>query len=553
MRDSPLLAARVDRSLLRSAVVLGTAQGLAGAGAAYFLAGAVAALVQGRAGSAASPILGAVFLALVRFGLQAGQAAAGQALARRGAGALRADFTGLLRGGGAGNLELWGRGIDSTEAWFASYLPQTRLAFIIPALVFSVALVADPLSALVLLISLPLLPLFLWMIGIDAREETRLRWKELTRQGGLYLETLRGLPTLKQLGLSGAWAEVLGAGARLLRESTLGVLRLAFLSALVLELVGTLGTALVAVEAGLRLIGGGLDFRHAFFVILLAPEFYGPLRLLGLYRHAALDADRVAAELAGESAPVRDGAARAREGETAAVEGKVDLRARGLGFTWPGASRPALEGIDLEIARGEFLAIGGASGSGKSCLLALLAGLREASAGRLERRPGLGLAWIPQFPRIYNRSLRSNLLLLPEPSKDRDEELIQALGRVGLIPLLRSLPEGLDTLAGEGPGRLSGGEARRLALARALLSGAGLILLDEPEAHLDAGSRRGLETLLASLAGTTRVLVTHAEPTLAAADRVLFLEGGRVRGLGPHAELLAASPAWRSLVAGGRP
>lgn len=413
------------------------------------------------------------------------------------------------------------RGVEALESWYSQYLPQVFLAIIIPLLILILTFWLDPLSGLVFLLSAPLLPIFLALIGLGARAKQQRQWKLLLQQGNLYQETLLGLKTLKLFGKSKDWGIHLAKSAETLREATLSVLRIAFLSALVLELVGTIGTAILAVELGIRLLHGGIDYQRALFLLLLAPEFYLPLRLLGLRAHAAMEGDAFAQTLQSTHSVVNTVSDQASisHSHTASI-----LEIQNLSARWPEQTTPVFYNLNLSLAPGEFLGIAGPSGCGKSTLFACILGQLPAETGTIHYQQGIHILWIPQNPRIYHRSIRDNILQTPEASTARDSDLWLALEKVGLSEFIRNLPHGLDTSAAEGGARLSGGQLRRLTLARAFLEPCDLILMDEPDAHLDQESLALLEDLVCSMDSVARMVISHRKQTLAKAHSCFRME-----------------------------
>lgn len=437
----------------------------------------------------------------------------------------------------------WMRGVESLDAWFGQYLPQVYLTMMVPTALLGIAFWLDPLTGLVFLISAPLLPLFLALIGLTARKKTQEQWKLLAKQGNMYLETLQGLKTLKLFGRSKDWGVELMESARVLRDATLGVLRLAFLSAFVLEMVGTLGTAILAVEIGLRLLYGHMEYREALFLLMLAPEFYLPLRTLGLRAHAAMEggaaAEGIFSSLQGSSdlPPV------------STHEGGPILRIEGLEAGWDAAREPVLNDVSWIVDVSGKYAIAGASGCGKSTLFAVLTAALAPRKGVVSWQQMMRLAWVPQRVRLFQRSLRDNMSLLPQANHAEDAHLWHALGRVGLADFVAHLPAGLDTFAGEEGARLSGGQQRRLALARAFAARADWILLDEPEAHLDQESLVALRQAI--FEGPEGILlVSHSPETLSKCTQVLYLEKGRLVDVATHAQLLERYASYRQLMEG---
>ena len=457
-------------------------------------------------------------------------------------------------------------GVDALDAYLAQYLPQAYLAALVPLLVLAAVLWADPLSALVLLLTFPLIPLFMWLIGEAAREQTRRQWVTLSRLAARFLDALQGLATLRALGRAGDEADAIALASERHRAVTMGVLRLAFVSALVLEALATLGTAVVAVEVGLRLLYARIGFREALFVLVLAPEFYRPLRALGAAFHAGMAGKEAAARIAEVleaegplSAPaVLDLAAPAAPAPSPAA-GPPAILFEGVRFAYGPDRAPALDGLTLALPRGATVALLGPSGSGKTTTARLLLRFLEPDHGAItvdgaslaalapeewRRR----VAFVPQRPRLFHGSLRENVLLA-RPGASLTE-LERAASQARLDAVLRELPRGWETPVGEGGERLSGGQAQRVALARAWLKDAPVLVLDEPTAHLDPESEAEVVEAMDGLRrGRTVLLVAHRLATVARADRVALLARGRIVEEGPPAELAATGHAYPRLLA----
>lgn len=443
-------------------------------------------------------------------------------------------------------------GVDGLEAFFKGYLPALAQAAFLPLLILLIVFPLDWLSALVLLVTAPLIPLFMILIGRWAEGLTRKQWRALTLLGRYYLDALRGLATLKLFGAEARALLRIEKLVRVHRDATLRVLRVAFLSALVLELMATLATAIVAVEVGMRLLAGRMEFLPAFTVLLLAPEFYQPLRNLGSQFHAAEDAAAAAEAVYGLlETPAPAPPAQPKPAPAAPVE----LALEGVRFGY--GDSPVFDGLNLTIPAGQFLALVGPSGAGKSTLVQLLLGFLTPQAGRLRAgEAGLDeiapedwrrqVAWVPQRPFLQEGSVRENLLLA-RPGASQ-EELERAARDAGALDFIEALPHGWETQLGEDGGGLSGGQLQRLALARAFLKDAPFVFLDEPTAHLDGESERRVHQALARLAaGRTLVVVAHRLDAAPLADRVVVLDGGRVVCDGEHEELLAGCGLYREL------
>jgi thiol reductant ABC exporter CydD subunit len=427
------------------------------------------------------------------------------------------------------------QGVDGLEAYFGRYLPQVVLACVVPLAVLGWVAAVDLGSALVMLLTLPLVPVFMWLIGRYTEERTRERWLALRLLSTYFLDVVRGLPTLRMLNRSRVQAEKIGEVSERYRRATMGTLRLAFLSGSVLELAATLGVALVAVTVGVRLVGGGLGLEAGLIVLVLAPELYLPLRQLGAQFHASADGIAVAERiLALVEAPAEVGSGGALAPPSPAAH---PVRFEGVSFAYPARPGLVLDGLDLELFPGETLALVGGSGAGKSTVASLLLRLAEPAAGRVTvggtdlarcdteawRRQ---LAWVPQHPTIFRGTVADNIRLGRADADDADVR--NAAELAGADPFVRALRDGYETLVGDGGRPLSTGERRRVALARAFIRDAPLVVLDEPTADLDSESAELVGRAVEGLTGGRTVLLIAHRPELARrADRVVVLEGGR--------------------------
>jgi ATP-binding cassette, subfamily C, bacterial CydD len=436
------------------------------------------------------------------------------------------------------------RGLDSLDPYFSRYLPQLVLACLVPAAVLITVATADWISAVIIAATLPLIPVFAVLIGLHTKARTQRQWRLLARLGGHFLDVVEGLPTLKVFGRAERQAEVIGEVTDGYRSATMATLRVAFLSALVLELAAAVSTALVAVEVGLRLLAGHMGYQTALVVLLLTPEAYLPLRAVGMHFHASMEG----AAAAGRACSIIETAPAPARAAVSGIAGAVtadlrhdDITLDAVGMTYPGRDRPALDGVSVTIRPGDQIAVTGPSGAGKSSLLGLLLRFTEPTSGRITAG-GAGLAgidpdswrrqvaWVPQRPYLFAASAADNIALgQPEASR---RDIVRAAELAGADAFIRALPEEYDTPLGERALRLSAGQRQRIALARAFLRDAPLLLLDEPTAHLDPLTAAQILTVIQTLtAGRTVILVTHrhAWPVLrAGADRVLVLDRGRL-------------------------
>ena len=426
-------------------------------------------------------------------------------------------------------------GVDALETAFARYLPQVVLALTVPVAVLILVALLDPLSAGLMLLTLPLVPVFMWLIGKATERRTRERWQALSLLATHFLDVVRGLPTLRAFNRGEAQTAQIALVSDQYRRAAMGTLRIAFLSGTVLELAATLGVALIAVTVGVRLVNGSVGFETALTVLVLAPELYIPLRNLAAQYHASADGLAVSGrllDLIGQPAAVVAGQAIPPSPRDAAI------RFDGVSFDYPGRPEAVLDSVDLELRPGETVALVGASGSGKSTTASLLLRLCEPKAGRLAvgdvDLAGCDLAawrsqiaWVPQQPTLFRGTVADNIRLGdPSASETRVKAAAEVAAADGFI---RALPLGYETVVGEGGRRLSAGERQRIALARAFLRDAPLVILDEPTANLDAASAAIVGEAVDRLRpGRTILLISHRPELAAKADRIVRLESGRL-------------------------
>ncbi|MGW2410914.1 thiol reductant ABC exporter subunit CydD [Streptomyces tubercidicus] len=452
-----------------------------------------------------------------------------------GAEAAEAGAAGAGEASGAGTLEmrtgeltaLATRGIDALDDYFARYLPQVGLAVVVPLAVLARIVTGDWLSALTIVLTLPLIPLFMILIGWATQARMDRQWRLLARLSGHFLDVVEGLPTLKVFGRAKAQAAAIRSITGEYRRATLRTLRIAFLSSFALELLATISVALVAVGIGMRLVHGELDLYTGLMVLVLAPEAYLPLRQVGAQYHAAAEGLSAAEEIfAVLETPLRTpGTDPAPQGTALAVE---DLVVR-----HPGRSTDSLPATSFEVRPGETVALVGPSGAGKSTLLSVLLGFTEPSEGRAlaDGRDIASLspeswrqriAWVPQHPHLFAGTIAENVRLA-RPDAD-DAAVRSALGDAGALDFVDALPDGMATRLGESGAGLSAGQRQRLALARAFLADRPILLLDEPTANLDGATEEAIVSAVRRLAvGRTVLLVVHRPALLAAADRVVRL------------------------------
>ncbi|MFE5663793.1 thiol reductant ABC exporter subunit CydD [Streptomyces niveus] len=548
--------ARATRRFLVAVVVLG----LVGAGLVVAQAMIIAEVVVGAfEGGLDASGLGTPLLLL-------GAVAVGRALvawltelaAHRASAAVKSELRGRLleraaelgpgwlSGQRTGSLvALATRGVDALDDYFARYLPQLGLAVVVPVAVLARIVTDDWVSAGVIVLTLPLIPLFMVLIGWATQSQMDRQWQLLSRLSGHFLDVVAGLPTLKVFGRAKAQAESVREITSEYRRATLRTLRIAFLSSFALELLSTLSVALVAVGIGMRLVHGDLDLYTGLVVLILAPEAYLPLRQVGAQYHAAAEGLAAAEEI---FAVLESGPAGARGG--ADVPDSLRLELEGVTVRHEGRAEPSLDAATLVVEPGETVALVGPSGSGKTTLLNVLLGFTAPTEGRV-RVGGTDLsdldldgwreriAWVPQHPYLFAGTIAENVRLA-RPDAD-DAAVTRALRDAGAYDFVTALPLGADTPLGEDGTGLSAGQRQRLALARAFLADRPLLLLDEPTAALDGETEATLVPTIRRLAtGRTVLLVIHRPALLSVADRVVEVGGrsggGAGRGFDPAAD-----------------
>ncbi|GAA0295582.1 thiol reductant ABC exporter subunit CydD [Streptomyces polychromogenes] len=559
--------ARSTRLFLGAVVALG----LAGAGLVVGQAMLIADIVVGTfergldAGALRTPLLllAAVALgrALVAWLTELAAHRAGAAVKSELRGRLlerAADLgPGWLGGQRTGSLvSLATRGVDALDDYFSRYLPQLGLAVVVPVAVLARIVTEDWVSAAIIVVTLPLIPLFMILIGMATQSRMDRQWRLLSRLSGHFLDVVAGLPTLKVFGRAKAQAESIRKITDDYRQATMRTLRIAFLSSFALELLATLSVALVAVTIGMRLVHGDLDLYTGLVILILAPEAYLPLRQVGAQYHAAAEGLAAAEEIFAvleTPAPGPGAGAPVPAGGPVIEFDAVEVRHEGRAVSSPGP-------VSLMVGPGECVALTGPSGAGKSTLLNVLLGFVTPTAGQVRiggtDLAGLSLeqwreriAWVPQRPHLFAGTIAENVRLARPGAGD--EAVEAALRDAGAWEFVAALPRGTRTLLGEGGTGLSAGQRQRLALARAFLADRPVLLLDEPTAALDGETEAAVVDAVRRLAaGRTVLLVVHRPALLAVADRVVAVGEGEQDGAARDAAPLPAAGAAPRTAAG---
>ena len=444
--------------------------------------------------------------------------------------------------------------VDEIDSYFSQFIPQLLAALILPLVLFAAALAADPLTALIFFITAPLIPFLLYLIGRLSAEASARQWRTLSSLSRSFFELLQGLPTLKIFNRSREQSALVNELSDEFRTSTLKVLRIAFLSAFVLELTATLSIAMIAVSIGLRLLNGSLDFSAAFFALLLAPEFYQPLRHCGSAFHQALTALTASSKiydfLAAPAPPQK------KSTHTEKTRSPFAIRFADVHYRYESQREAALQGLSLTIKAGTTAFIVGSSGAGKSTIFQLLLQFAQPSQGNIFINDlDLGriapdfwrsrVAYVPQQPHIFGGSLAENIALA-KPDAGRDE-IIRAAKAANLHAFIAALPQGYETPLSGGQA-LSGGQIQRIAIARAFLQDKPLLLLDEPTSALDENNEQELSAALANLsAGKTTLIATHKLAGIDKAAMIFVIGDGRVLEAGRCEDLLQRQGAYFEL------
>jgi ATP-binding cassette, subfamily C, bacterial CydD len=428
--------------------------------------------------------------------------------------------------------------VEALDAYFSRYLPQRAIATLLPFTILAAVFPLDWISGLVLVLTAVFLPLSMVLIGEESHRRNRKLWGRLAAMSGRFLDILQGLATVRMFGAALREVREIERASGEYRTLTMSVLRIAFLSSFMLELISAVSIAIVAVIAGLRLLAGGMSFRPAYFILLVAPEYFLTLRQLGTFYHARMEAASAAEQVRALLETPAQGPAGARVAwpPPPAPGGAPTIDFRAVSFSY--AERHVLLGATFHVGAGEKVAVMGESGAGKSTILSLLLGFAVEREGvvEIDGRPLSSidirlwrerLAWLPQHPTLFHGTIEENIRLGKRAATEA--EVDEAVHRAHVAEFLPRTAAGLKTRIGEGGNGLSAGQGQRVALARLFLRQPCLVLLDEPTAHLDEESARLVEEGIGVLsAGRTTILVTHRPASAGAVDRVLVLRNGKI-------------------------
>lgn len=440
-------------------------------------------------------------------------------------------------------------GIEKLDDYYTRYIPSIVHLFILPLTIIGFVFFIDWPSGLIMLITGPLIVFFMWLIGTYAKIITQKQWGEISAMSAHFLDALQGLKTLKVFGAQEREAGLVTQTSNNFRLITMQVLKIAFLSGLVLELAASISIALVALQIGIRLIEGMMVFNLGLFVLLLAPEFYIPFRMLGMHHHAGMEGAAAAEKIF----DTIDSGSIHEIWEEAPLNGIKPPKVvfSNVAYIYPGVEQSAINHINATLEAGSITALVGPTGSGKSTFVHLLLGFLRPTSGQIlingknlfeykKKHWQQMVAFVPQHPHFFNTTILDNLLMANSAASHTDVEA--AIAKSGLLPLISTMPLGLDTQLTDNASRLSSGEKQRLALARAFLKDAPLLILDEPTSGLDPESEQAIAGALVQLAkNRTTVIIAHRLNTVKRANKIIVFEKGIITQTGSHELLLKQS------------
>jgi ATP-binding cassette subfamily C protein CydD len=435
--------------------------------------------------------------------------------------------------------------MDMLSQYYSEYIPQFFSAFLIPLIIFIGVFSVDKISALIMLITYPIIPILMILVGSKAKEANEKQWNKLITLSTHFIEILQGLTTLKIFGKSKLQEEKIFKISENYRKATMEVLKVSFLSALVLELLSTISTAVVAVNLGLRLVYSNISFLSAFFILVVTPDFYLPMRSLGLKFHSSLNG-----VVALEKIEKIEGSLYEENIKTENVKkdkNKFEVEVKGLNFVYE--NKKVLKDINFKIRNGEKVAIIGESGSGKSTLLNILAGFLKVEdntvfvngkdINSIDRKDYLDkLCLVPQFPHIFNQSIEKNIVVGYDAIKE--EKLKDISDSVRIEEFANIAPKRYDTIIGDGENfTVSGGEAQRIAIARAVIKNSDFIIFDEPSSALDAEKEEIIVEIIEKyFKQNTVIIAAHRLNTIKNVDKIILILDGCINEIGTHEELM---------------
>ncbi len=455
------------------------------------------------------------------------------------------------------NINLMTEGTEKLDDYFTHYIPSLIHIAILPLAVILFVFYLDWPSAIILLLTGPLIVFFMWLIGTYARKISDDQWQSFNRLSARFLDSIQGLKTLKLFGVSENESKQIANSSNQFRVITMRVLRVAFLSGMVLELAASISIAMVALQVGIRLIEGMMVFQPALFVLLLAPEFYLPFRALGQHHHAGMEGSAAASGLFSlMNRPAN--ASTGKKGMPGTRE-SLKIQCNNLRYAYPGQTDAAIHNISCTLEPGKLTAIVGPSGSGKTTFIHLLLNYIRPDRGTIHVNETAlhdidpaawrqHVAYVSQHPHFFNGSVLDNLL--PAKPDATMEEVLDATVQAGADDFIKEMPQGYHTILADNASRLSGGERQRLALARALLRKSALLILDEPTSYLDPESEQKIAGAnVKAMSNRTTLVIAHRLKTVRNADNILVFNQGVIAESGKHAELVKNRGIYQQFIA----
>ncbi len=452
------------------------------------------------------------------------------------------------------------KGVDKLEEYFAKFLPQLFNALLIPILILIFVFPIDLLTAIIFVVTAPVIPLFMYLIGNAAQKLNNKQWQSLSRMSAYFFDVLLGLQTLKLFNKTNETVSKIFDVTNSFRIKTMNVLRVAFLSALVLEVASTISVAVVAVSIGLRLLSGNFNFQEALFILIIAPEFYLPMRKLGAGYHAGMEGVAAFERIKDFLPPEHFYSSTPKITQAENIEFNADcsLEIKNVSFTYPDREKPAIDDISFSIERDKITALVGQSGSGKSTTMNLLLRFFEPTRGTISvdnqniseinaddwRK---NISWVSQNPHVFNKSIFDNIKIANESATA--DEVIEAAKKARLHERIMLLPQQYSSRLGEYGAKFSGGEVQRLAIARAHLRNSKILLVDEPTANLDPIIEEEiLKDLFHLYEGKTTLVIAHRLNTIINADKVIVLKEGKLLDYNSHDNLISRDSYYKKML-----